>query len=342
MNATCERSKSSLNGEQKQTLRQVFTILCGVFATCSLVVSNRLALQVFGTGVVPATALTFVHNSCTWFVTRHGVFSASHSTETGPGYVFPSLALLSALSLCASNVVLSASGVSVHQIAKVLAMPIGALFDRVFDGRKKSVTEDALMLAIFCCACVTANDVHVSSVYVYPSICVFIFSHLAAAFTVRHMATVYGISSSVILARVVPYTVFSSGFLLVCSYFLDPYSTWPKMNVEAALNLVLNSCLAVLVQYLSTWTMEHTTLRLYAALGQVKTAVTVMLAVLIFDEQITILTFMAFVGVFAFGLTLVVVENSELGNSRSIKIAVLLTTVGYEILLVLFKFSKND
>ena len=59
------------------------------------------------------------------------------------------------------------------------------------------------------------------------------------------------------------------------------------LSIVPVVLLPANCFLAIIVQILSTWTMKELSVRLYAVVGQIKTAATVLVGSLIFGEYIS-------------------------------------------------------
>ena len=291
-------------------VRHTCYLLLGVVATVFLVLSNRFVLNSVGRGPFSASGLAFAHNLCTFAVIRRPSSTVAPATATIPKYVFPLVSLLSTFSLLTSNILLSAGGVSLHQLARVLSMPVGAILDIIFDGKRRSNLEYVLICTIFCCASMTLKELDVVSLVLSLLLCAFIATYLATALAIRCIARTYEISSDTILVHILPYTIAISGFICVLTLAVELRASWPVVTPLFASVLFVNCCLAVIVQHSSTWTMKHSSLVLYATLGQVKTALTIVLAVHIFGEKVTSRAWLSVTGIIIFGCTLALVENS--------------------------------
>mmetsp|Transcript_5618 Transcript_5618/g.23131 ORF Transcript_5618/g.23131 Transcript_5618/m.23131 type:complete len:234 (-) Transcript_5618:2047-2748(-) len=139
----------------------------------------------------------------------------------------------------------------------------------------------------------------------------YILSYVATASATRYTARRYCLSSSEILHGVLPYAVFWTFLWLAIVANLDNRAGPCTMPSKLWIFLLLNCCLAVSVQFLTTWTMKTVNVTLYAVLGQVKTAMTVLLGSLIFGESISTRTGIAFTLIILLGGTLTVVNDFD-------------------------------
>ena len=298
--------------EKSGNAHTVVTIASGVLATSCLVISNRKLLDALGEGAVPASTLTCVHHvvALIYFSRQE---NSSESMVTVPHYFFLIIAVISTSSLVLSNLLLQRGSVSIHQLTRIIAMPVGAVVDRILLGKKQRTVECLLLLGMFVCATITMNDLGTCTWSVGILACAFLTTYLANAVVTRHVAVTRGLTSTTILTSILPYSAAMSILALVFAVIIDPFARFPIPSSFTYLMLVANCCLAVAVQYLTTWTMKHTSLQTYAVTGQLKTALTVIFAVLVFHEKLTVVTFISFVTTILFGCLLI---WTEISNTR--------------------------
>ena len=298
--------------ENSGNARKVVTIASGVLATSCLVISNRKLLDALGDGAVPASALACAHHvvSLLYYSKQQ---NSSDSMVTVPRYFFLFIAVISTSSLLLSNLLLQQGSVSIHQLTRLIAMPVGAAVDRILLGIKKTTIESLLLLGMFVCATITISDLGTCTWSVGILACAFLTTYLATAFVTRQLAVTFRLASTDILTGILPYSAATSIFALVIAITIDPFARLPIPSSSTYLMLAVNCCLAVAVQYLTTWTMKHTSLQSYAVTGQLKTALTVIFAVLVFHEKLTVVTFISFVTTILFGCLLI---WTEISNTR--------------------------
>ena len=332
------------SGDAQTTSWKVCLILAGVVATSCLVVSNRYVLQMLGSGALPASALTFVHSLCTLVVFRNPVTGVSASAAHQlPSRTPLSIALLSTSSLMFSNLLLKQSSVSLHQITRILAIPLGALLDRCFGGRKRSHRENILVCAICYCACMSLGHLQTVTIGTCVLMCAFMSTYLATALVVRHVATSHHLPSASILRCTLPYTLLIALVTFIITIHVDRDIKIPSFDFCMAGMLLLNCSLAVAVQYLSTWTMKHTSLQLYTVLGQIKTSATICLAWVCFGENVTVVSAMCIMGVLVFGLALTLYESAPADQSSNdmTKATYAICIIASTYCLILLHLSKE-
>ena len=279
----------------------------GVFCTACLVLYNRYLLQYAAEDELGALKLTFLHQLSACIITRASVrFSTSV-----PKWLPILIAFTSATSVFSSNLVLQETSVTFHQMARVCSIPAAALVD-FYVKRKLREPLDIFLLVVIGGASMVAsagfNSVTPNGI-IYA--CLFISSYICTAVIVRHTSQTFKVTSPELIGLVVPYAALVSGITLALMIFVLELPIFPTVNMslEFSVNLILNCSLAVLVQLLSTWTMNHFSVATYAVLGQVKTISTICFAVVFFGEHITVLSTCAFFLVFTCALLLVARES---------------------------------
>lgn len=290
--------------------RKVITIASGVLATSCLVISNRKLLDALGDSAVPAAALTCAHNLVA-LIYYSNQQKSSDSLVIVPRYCFLLIAAISTLSLISSNLLLQRGGVSFHQLTRIIAMPVGAAVDRILHGKKRTTVESLLLLGVFVCATITISDLRACTWNVGVLACAFLTTYLANAVVVRHVAVTRGLASTEMLTGILPYSAAMSISALGIVIMIEPVARLPMPSSFIYLMVVSNCSLAVAVQYLTTWTMKHTSLQSYAVTGQLKTALTIIFAVIVFHEKVTVLTFVSFMATILFGALLIWAEISK-------------------------------
>lgn len=295
----------------RRALELYGTISASVFLTSALVLSNKSLLRNLDCAAASAGALSAVHNLVSYgCVLLHNRLKKHESGEgEAPARDYMIISGLSATSLISSNVLLSTGSVFFHQLARIICVPAGAFVDFAIEGRKISCLEVVLLFGIIGAAYMAAagdtTDVFGHRVVAF----VFVASYLATASYVRKTARLFELSSPKILLRTLPYTI-----VISVIWVLTTVAIYRETNCLLAYQLipilVLNCLLAISVQFLSTWTMKTVSVKLYAVIGQVKTATTVLLAGLIFKEKVSVRMRNSFACVMIFGCLLTAVENS--------------------------------
>jgi len=308
----------ALKTGQSSTFKKVFLISLGVFATAALVLSNTQILLSIDCGPIPATGLAVLHNVVTLIFFR--VTSKINLEQTPPSIarLLICVAVSSAVSLLSSNFLLEHSSVSFHQIARIFSIPLGAALD-FFMEKKKKGTLETLLLTLICLAAflATAGEKR-ASLFNCVLASIFVSSYVATSAGIKYVARLGDLSSSDVLRKVLPYSIGVSLMSLIvasASFTLSKPQTPCSVSSLAALAMLsLNCGVAVVVQYLSTWTMKNTSVQLYATLGQVKTAVTVLGGAVLFKQEVMVVTRLAFVFIICCGLLVVFLENTDVAR----------------------------
>ncbi len=297
---------------RQSALKLFGNIFASVFLTSALVLSNKSLLRGLDCVATSAGALSAVHNvvsyGCILLYNRLKKHEAGESEAPARNYMI--ISSLSATSLISSNILLSTGSVFFHQIARIVCVPVGAFVDFAIEGREISGAEAVLLFGIVgaAFAAATGDTTGVSAHGVVAF--VFVASYLSTASYVRKTARLFELSSTQILVRTLPYSVVASVIWVLATVAIMGNITNCSLVSEHIPMLVLNCLLAISVQVLSTWTMKTVSVKLYAVIGQIKTATTVLLAGLIFKEKISVRMRNSFACVVIFGCLLTAVENS--------------------------------
>jgi hypothetical protein len=264
--------------------------LSGIMATSLLVNSNRLVLQHIQ---IPATyaALPFLHYLCTFFFTRA---TCGHERSGVPENNFHwiwsiLISSLATLSVAASNFILQTSTVTFHQMCKILALPVGALVDFFLLRKTRSFLELCGLASVAYGAFIASvGDITVHRTVLLASV-IYLTGYMSSSVLIRHISKKHNLGTSRVLFLLAPWSAFASFVFLIfalSSAARDvPISI--RTDIFGILILLLNMGLAVMVQWLSTWTAANCTTMLYAVVGQAKTALTIILGVVISDSVIT-------------------------------------------------------
>ena len=296
-------------------LKKVCLISFGIFATAALVLSNTQVLFTIGCGPIGATGLTVLHNVVTFIF--FSVTSKSNQQHTPSSITWQLICVgaSSAVSLLSSNFLLKHSSISFHQIARIFSVPIGAAVDFFTERKKKGLLETVLLILICLAAFLATSGERRATLFNCMLASLFVLSYVATSAGIRYVSRSGGLSSSDVLRKVLPYSIgvslFSFAAASVSMTLTQAQTTCSLSSLATLAVLALNCTIAVTVQYLSTWTMKNTSVQLYATLGQVKTAVTVLGGSVLFKQEITPVTRLAFVVIIFFGLVLILLENTD-------------------------------
>lgn len=310
---------------EKASLSSAFEKLClislGVFVTAALVLSNTQILLSIDCGPIAATGLAVLHNVVTLIFFR---VTSKNNTEQSPPSInrlLICIAVSSAVSLLSSNFLLKHSSVSFHQIARIFSVPLGAALDFFIEKKKKGTLESLLLILICLAAFLATAGERRASLFNCVLASVFVLSYVATSAGVRYVARSGDLSSSDVLRKVLPYSIGVSLMSLIVasvSFTLSKPQTSCSVSSFATLAMLIMNCvIAVMVQYLSTWTMKNTSVQIYATLGQVKTAVTVLGGAVLFKQEVMYVTRLAFFFIILFGLLLVFLENTDVARLES-------------------------
>jgi len=314
----CDDALNADKTGQSSTLKIMFLISLGVFATAALVLSNTQVLLSIDCGPIAATGLVVLHNVVTLIFFR---FTSKINLEQTPPSITRLLiciAASSAVSLLSSNFLLEHSSVSFHQIARIFSVPLGAALDFFMEKKKKGILETLLLILICLAAFLATSGEKRASLFNCVLGSIFVSSYVATSAGIRYVARLGDLSSSDVLRKVLPYSIgVSLMSLLVASVSFTlskPQTSCSVSSIAALAMLSLNCVIAVMVQYLSTWTMKNTSVQIYAILGQVKTAVTVLGGAVLFKQEVMRVTRLAFFLIILFGLLLVFLENTDVAR----------------------------
>ena len=304
---------------RKASLMTIATVSISVLTTTSLVLSNKFVLNSVKCGAVSAGVLTTIHNivSYVYVVVVHGLQHATEATSrraSASSYLL--ISCLSAISLISSNVLLRDGSVLFHQLARVVCMPVGALVDMIVEGRSISTLEVYLMILICLAALVAASDQQAAVLTHSFTALFFISSYVATASYVRYTARRFDLSSTEILHGILPYSIAVSCSWLAFMVFVRDDNTACSFPSNLWFSLPANCFLAISVQVLSTWTMKELSVRLYAVVGQIKTAVTVLVGSLILGEHISNRARCSFVLIILLGGISTVAEHSDASRRK--------------------------
>jgi len=312
--------------------------ISGILATSLLVNSNRLVLRHIQ---IPGNyaALAFLHYLCTFIFTRATSRCASSGVLEKKYHWIWSLLIssLATLSVLASNFILHTSTVTFHQLSKLLALPVAALVDFFLLQKRRSLLElFGLGHVAYGAYIASVGDFTVSRIVMLASV-IYLTGYISSAALIRHICKKHNLGTSQVLFLLAPWSAFASLVLLIFALSSAVGEISVSIDVLGLLSLLLNIGLAISVQWLSTWTAANCTTMLYAVVGQAKTAVTIIIGVVIFDS---VISFNACVGLcicIAAALMLATIEafQHEPGNALASK----LVTGSLVIIACLFLLS---
>ena len=260
----------------------------GVCATAALVNSSGRVLQLIH---LPGryAALTCCHYVCTFVWSRVSMRRCTRMNDV-PWPWLLLIACLGSLGVVASNLLLQISTVTFQQLSKLFSLPAGAFIDFVVHKKKRSRRE---LWGVICVAYgvyySTTGNALVKMDAVAVAV-VYLAGYLAAPSLLNHACRRHSITASEYLYLSAPWGVLCSFFWLVLVTFWGQKSGSGQEAFRApelAFWFSLNIILAISVQWFSIWTAMNSTTMMYAVVGQVKTAATVLLSVFILDETIS-------------------------------------------------------
>ena len=277
------------------TLAKLFILLCNVLASSALLITNKFVLQSFK---LPgrAAGLTLLHYLCALCFVRLIGYDTKRAAHI-PWTWLLCIATIGSLSVWASNIILQLSSITFHQLAKLSSLPVGALVDYAIRQKSLSWVEIAGMCTIsYGVLIASAGEV---VLYAGATVAAFIWvsCYVSAAALLRYVCEQYDTSASEFLYFSTPWSLLSC--LLWCFGDALMYDKWvwtkPHLSNILAWDkstalLIMNLTLAVLVQWLSTWTARNCSTTIYAVLGQAKTAATITLSVPALGESLSACT----------------------------------------------------
>jgi hypothetical protein len=266
-----------------------FCSLCflGVASTASLIVNNKFVLKIYR---FPGAAgwLTVLHTASTGATIRLTKDRGRDIKGTSWPWLL-GISLLGSLSVVTSNMLLESSSVAFHQASRLIALPLSALVDYLIYGKVRTIIQHGglllLILGVFVC---TEADATVTSKRIFIAF-LFNFCGVTTTVLVRYICKRDQFSTGDFLYISAPWSFSSSCMWAFISVGLNP--PLDSINLRQLnsswfiINLSMNLFLAFSVNWLSTWAQGHCSSLLYAVLGQVKTACTVVLGALIFNDM---------------------------------------------------------
>ena len=262
-------------------------ISLGVFAAAGLVNHNRFVLVKLDIGGSAPFVLASLHNLVTYAFIRMKnsnlqIAGLDSLKETQIRFLTLCIATCATVSITSSNLLLKENNVAFHQVCRLFTIPVSAVYDGFIEKKRRTCTEIILMLLV-CSFGVGATSLgsgprELLSVLIATA---FIISSVATAVLVRTACRISQISAEDILRLTLPYSILATflGLLTQTPKFtrVGSHKSLPFLP-SAIMHLSFNLILAISVQYLSTWTMQEVSTPLYAVLGQVKTALTLLIA----------------------------------------------------------------
>jgi len=279
--------KSTASIGTRETTVQVL----GVLATASLVNSNKFVLSQLNFPAKSA-GLTFLHNTCTFCWMRlSSSFTGGKPHNVHWGWLL-CITALGSLSVAASNLLLQLTSVKFHQLSKLASLPAGAVVDFYLYDKRRSWKDFAGLACVTYGIYVTSRDEMSFSIQPACVALVFIVGYLATAVFVRRLCIQHEITSTQFLYLCVPWGMFSSLVLFLMALSFEPHNSVAEISfefnfMEASASVSANLLLAVSVQWLSMWAASKSTTMIYAIMGQAKTAATIILGVLLFQDSIS-------------------------------------------------------
>ena len=268
--------------------------LAGVISAAGLVVSNKLVFHKI-TVSCAAAGLVFLHNVVTMVVIRTSHACTGKAVKPLDRRWLIAICCIGSFSVLMSNVVLQVATVAFHQLSRMASIPVGAAFDFVLHGKRRSPLQLIGILAL-CVGMERAASGEVGDVTLVAcaAAAASVIATLAVAVLIRRVCNQEGITTAQFLYHSTPWGVAVAAMQMLLCISMDSVHgsgtfSW-RIGLEALsfpvssfAPLAGNLMLAVLVQYLSTWTAGNTNAMIYAVLGQAKTAVTVALSATVFN-----------------------------------------------------------